>query len=52
MWNSIASFMLASVSAAVRPVDTQPGTSGEYAEKPVSVFSTTIRYSITLVPLV
>ena len=35
MWNSIASFMLASVSSSVRPVDTQPGTSGEYAEKPV-----------------
>ena len=28
MWNSIASFMLASVSATVRPVDTQPNIRG------------------------
>ena len=46
MWNSAAFFMLASVSSSVRPVDAQPGTSGDYPEKPVSVFSTTIRYSI------
>jgi hypothetical protein len=36
-----------SVSLRVRPVETHPGNSGEYAEYPVTVFSITIRYFFT-----
>jgi hypothetical protein len=40
---SMASRMCASVSSGVAPVATQPGRSGEYAEKFPFAFSTTIR---------
>jgi hypothetical protein len=42
-WNSIASRMLRLTSARVAPVAAQPLNSGEYAEKPVPVFSITMR---------
>jgi hypothetical protein len=50
-WKAIASCMLFSTSARVWPVAMHPGRSGEYAEYPVSVDSTTIKYFfMALVP--
>src|SRR5688572_19826949 len=43
-WNSMASRMLRSTASRVSPVETHPGMSGEYAEKPLSVSSMTMRY--------
>jgi len=43
-WKEIASRMFFSTSAGVAPVATQPGRSGEKAEKPVPVYSMTTRY--------
>src|SRR5437867_2088633 len=46
----MASRIFCSTSLRVAPVDTQPGRSGEYAENPVDVASTTIRYFFISVP--
>jgi len=43
--------MLFSVSSSVAPVATQPGKSGEKAEKPVFVFSMMTKYLISDLPV-
>src|SRR5437879_5436269 len=47
----MASRIFCSTSSRVVPVDTQPGRSGEYAEKPVGVASITIKYFFILAPV-
>jgi hypothetical protein len=50
-WKAVASLMFFSVYFFVVPVATQPGRSGEEAEKPVFVFSMMTKYSISDPPV-
>ena len=51
-WKEIASRILRSTARFVFPVATQPGRSGQYAEKLPSAFSMTTRYLLILIRLV